>query len=772
VKSTSGARGLLVAGLAAASLISVASAHAGQYSVNYSNGAGCGIYTATGTLNDFNPSVCGGLPLGFGTRASSIPNGTRIGIQTSAPAGIAIIRAQVSPAVLININNQNQWGGGSYYSGGGSQWATGDISESNTGFSSSYWGFQLVCGHSPCTDGAVMSVNAITLTASENQGPALIAVGANNIWYQSAHWIWNAPGDPWSIALSGSDPSGVCQMWAIVNGVQINAPGVARDTTQWQQCPNWTWSATAAQAATVDTRDYVATSGPLALTLAAKNAAGVVSAPSETLSVDNDPVGVALSTPNDPNPSVWINHAVTVNAAASAGPSGVGGIDCALDAAAARAYPAGGVTINGDGTHTFSCTAWNNAIDPNGNYATGTSSESIKVDEAPPSIAFEPQNPGDPAQLTVDTGDMESGVAGGSIEIAPAGTSDWSSLPTSFDGQHLLAALDDAGLHGSYTIQATSCDTVGNCASTSETLTLPLRLSAASDVSFAKIDAPAQIVRKRVLVDFRYKRERRHGKLVKVKTGGHYRTVRLVIHTNARCAHKRIKTGRRRWKEISVCRTLKLHTVTTKRVAHGKPVTVHGLLLTRDGVPVANAPVSILTAPDNGLRQFSQAASVTTSTTGVWSVKLPAGPSRIIHAVYAGSATMLPATGKAIVNVPARIAMSITPRTLPWAGVITIYGKLRGGYVPPDGVALRLLVRYPGSKLPSPLLALRTNAKGGFTIHWTYNAGRGIATYPFSVATTATESDYPFAPTESRRIKVTFGPPTPRGCCRSGQFPK
>ena len=35
---------------------------------------------------------------------------------------------------------------------------------------------------------------------------------------------------------------------------------------------------------------------------------------SETLNVDNDPVSVSLSTPDDPNPTVWVNHAVTVDA--------------------------------------------------------------------------------------------------------------------------------------------------------------------------------------------------------------------------------------------------------------------------------------------------------------------------------------------------------------------------------------------------------------------------------------------------------------------------
>ena len=45
---------------------------------------------------------------------------------------------------------------------------------------------------------------------------------------------------------------------------------------------------------------------------------------------------------------------------------------------------------------------------------------------------------------------------------------------------------------------------------------------------------------------------------------------------------------------------------------------------------------------------------------------------------------------------------------------MTIRGQLLGGYVPPGGVALRLLVRYPCSRRESPLLALRTDASGGF----------------------------------------------------------
>ena len=198
---------------------------------------------------------------------------------------------------------------------------------------------------------------------------------------------------------------------------------------------------------------------------------------SETLNVDNDPVNVSLSTPNDPNPTVWVNHAVTVDATPSTGPSGLGGMNCSVNGAAAQTYPAAGLTVAGDGVKTVTCTAWNNAVDPQGNHNSGTSSVSLHIDEAPPVLSLAPVNPNDPTAVVADTSDSESGVAGGSIEMAPAGTGSWTSLPTTFTGSQLLAHFNDAGLNGSYSFKVTSCDNVGNCASTTRTMMLPARIS-------------------------------------------------------------------------------------------------------------------------------------------------------------------------------------------------------------------------------------------------------------------------------------------------------
>ena len=123
-------------------------------------------------------------------------------------------------------------------------------------------------------------------------------------------------------------------------------------------------------------------------------------------------------------------------------------MNCSIDGAKAATYTSAGVSVDGSGVHTVSCTAWNNAVDPQGTPNTGTASTTIHIDETPPSLAFEPLDPSDPTQLVVDTSDGLSGVAGGSIAMAPAGTQNWTSLPTTLDGHHLLASIDDAGLSG------------------------------------------------------------------------------------------------------------------------------------------------------------------------------------------------------------------------------------------------------------------------------------------------------------------------------------
>lgn len=679
-----------------------------------------------------------------------------------APAGIVINQVWVPSGDMFYSDPGNQWAAGMHWANGGDvHWNPGAMATNTidivSDINSQWWQFWLACQQTSCSDSAVVHISGLHIFATETAAPAVAAIGSNNIWYQTSNWIWNPAGDPWPAGLSATDPTGICSAEITTNDVsQYYGPLQPNQNNDWQQCPQLNWTSP-----TVDTQQYFpGSSGQLPYQVSATNAAGNTSSPAEILNVDNVPPTVTLTTPNDPNPGGWaVNHAVVVHVTPQAGPSGISSLTCTVDGAPVQLDSNDDLTVDGNGRHTVGCSVANNAVGPQGQHDVGTGSLGIDIDEQPPTLGIEPQNPSDPAQLTVDTSDSESPVAGGSVQIAPAGTANWTQVPAALtsDG-HLLATIPDAGRHGPYTVQATACSQVGNCGSTSETLTLPLRAPSVSDVSLAKIANPlvAKKVKKRVRVGWHWAAVLRHGKAVKVKRGGHWKTI-TVIKLVERCKQKRVKTGKHRWRVTKVCKAPRIKLRRSARIGHGKPVTVHGLLESGQHIPLADTRVQIIAAADNGSRRFRQVATATTNSRGVWSAKLPAGPSRIIRAVFPGSQTLLPAAGTASVTVPAKIELSARPKVLPWSGVVTFRGRLVGGYVPPDGVALRLLVRYPGSRRPSSLLALRTNRRGQFKIRWSYDAGRGVATYAFSVATTANESDYPFAAGASRRIRITFG---------------
>jgi hypothetical protein len=496
----------------------------------------------------------------------------------------------------------------------------------------------------------------------------------------------------------------------------------------------------------------------LPLTLAASNAAAVQSSISETLNVDNDPVGVSLTTPDDPNPSVWVNHAVTVRANASAGPSGIGGMNCSVDGATTQAYPADGVSTDGDGIHTVACTAWNNAVDPEGNPATGASSSTIHIDEAPPSVSFEAQDPTDPTRLLVDTSDSESGVAGGELEMRPASGGSWTPVPTQFDGQHLIARFDDAGRSGPYLFRATSCDAVGNCASSTSTLTLPVRLASASRVSFHPIPDPGEtrVLRDRVRLTRHWVTASAHPRAMRLEPAGQWRTVRVVQARN-RCAQEGAGS-RHGWRRTIARQKPRLGLTRVAHVPFGRAVTIYGLLTTADQAPIAGAQMNILSAPDNGTRQFAQTAVATTDATGHWAAKLPAGPSRIIEALYNGSPTILPAAGRARTIVPAKVRLiSISPRRVPWGGTVRIVGQLAGGYLPPGGALVRLRIGA-GSAGTTYGVREHVTGNGRFSVSYTFGLGDPNTKQSFWFAFASLPmGNFPWAPSESGKRSVIVG---------------
>jgi hypothetical protein len=676
-------------------------ATAGTFQVNVDLGAnntanGCDIFSVNGGgAGIFVTPPCRSAPaggpaqLGFnfiagntgGGPITTAPQGERVGIQTTAPAGIAIVSAISSPAEITNINNGNGWGGGAYWAGGGRQWRTGDPSESDGPFISSYWGWQMICGSgSGCTQNAGIALNSVLLTAAESQGPSVASAGANNLLSQNARYVWNPVGEPYPIPVSTSDPSGVCKIQVIVNATVVPGPAFSPNAAQWHQCPDTSW--TVAGGASVDTRAYVPGAGALTLQLQASNAAEVTTTNTVTVKVDNDPVSVSLSGPTDVASATGATQYVT--SSVTAGPSGVAGSRCAVDGGPTVFYPGASaqIPVAGTGAHQVTCVGENNAVGPAGQPGT--------------------------------------------------------SAPQTFD--------------------------------------MTIRQPTASAITFAHIaDAlRCRRVTETVTVPGRWRTVRRHGKKVRVR--GHKRHARRRVRKcHARTKLKTVRVvlkrhGRpvlRHGKPVYVTRRRRVvllpHTVNepARRIGHGKSTTVSGFVETADGTALGGQPVQVYAAPNDNAPRFHLIRSVITDADGLWTAKVGPGPSRLIEAVYPGTGVTEPATSSTVtLTVPAKISIHITPRVVPWSGKITISGRLVGGWVPGDGVALRLRVPYPGGQvLQEPF---RTNGRGAFRFQWSYGAGRGVVSYRFAVATTATESDYPWAATVSRGVRVTFGRPTPR----------
>jgi hypothetical protein len=194
-------------------------------------------------------------------------------------------------------------------------------------------------------------------------------------------------------------------------------------------------------------------------------------------------------------------------------------------------------------------------------------------------------------------------------------------------------------------------------------------------------------------------------------------------------------------------------------VAHGKGSNIGGWLGLADGQPLGGQRVRILTAPDDGLDHFTDAASATTAADGTWNAILPPGPSRLVESVYDGGATVEPSTSEsAQIVVPAEVKLiRVVPSRVPWGGTVHIVGQLVGGYLPPGGALVRLRIGY-GSARTTYGVQEHVTGDGRFSTTYTFGLGDPsvFRTYWFQIASLPM-GNYPFAPAASGRWSVTVG---------------
>ncbi len=367
------------AGAAFAMLLSYAAIARADYTVSscgsyYNENVFSAVLPPGGSVTT-NGSGCpsggsGGLQL-WGSLSVNGSKGSRGAWEVDAPAGLEIVAASVAAGGITtgNINiSDSPWGGGVYWAGGGQELPTElDGAGSWSGFVSPYFGFQLVCGATPCgkTHIAEMQINGtINLSVRETVGPSLVA--PNGLW-QTTGWVRGQ----WPLNFSGSSPSGMCGLNGTLNQIPITGTTSARDVATWQQC------AAPAVSDTINTAAYG--EGPMPLYIAGYDAAGEITQYTKTIYVDNSTPTLSLSGPSDA-PSTAGTQYVTASAAGS--PSGIDGIACSVDGGPAHWYATSNaqIPVSGLGEHSVGCNAYNNAVDEKGVHGeSATQTWSLKI---------------------------------------------------------------------------------------------------------------------------------------------------------------------------------------------------------------------------------------------------------------------------------------------------------------------------------------------------------------------------------------------------------
>jgi hypothetical protein len=336
-------------------------------------------------------------------------------------------------------------------------------------------------------------------------------------------------------------------------------------------------------------------------------------------------------------------------------------------------------------------------------------------------------------------------------------------VPVSGVGQH---AVTCTGLNN-------AMDASGQRASSAPaSTTLDIQQPTEEAITFSKIADGVKCARvlKRVRVLGKPRTIRLHGHSVQVRR---YHTVtRHVRRCQARTVRRRVLVplehhGRvvrrdghvvrvRRWRRV-VLLPHRVHR-TVRHIRHGRRTTVSGVLLQSDGTPLAGQTITVLAAPNDADPQFSVMSSATTNADGVWIAKVPAGPSRLIQAQYAGTSTAAAASSTLVkLMVPARVRILTHTARVAWGQTVVFTGRVDGGYIPRGGVNLRLRYAY---KQSWATYGVKTHvaADGEFRTRFTFGPGpsREYLNIRFRFSTLP-GGDYPWSHAQSNIVAVRVG---------------
>jgi hypothetical protein len=179
--------------------------------------------------------------------------------------------------------------------------------------------------------------------------------------------------------------------------------------------------------------------------------------------------------------------------------------------------------------------------------------------------------------------------------------------------------------------------------------------------------------------------------------------------------------------------------------------TLTGRLTSATGAPIKDAQVKLLQRIV-GSAATSTIATATTSPTGAWKIKAPAGPSRLLQVAYYSHT--LDTTPASILDVHESVQGVVSmhaPRKAHLGRAVVFSGQLAGGYVPAGGESVQMEILYGGRW--RTIEVLPTNSKGRWTYRYVFTLGAGTS-YLFRAATVP-NGGYPFSSTHTKPVRVT-----------------
>ena len=391
----------------------------------------------------------------------------------------------------------------------------------------------------------------------------------------------------------------------------------------------------------------------------------------------------------------------------------------------------------------------------------------VNVDNAAPTGYFIRPNASDPRKVTLYATDNNGSGIGKVVLQLVNDNNRVTNLPltsnTTGDGDYTAELPPDNQMaKGSYTLQAIVTDNAGNVTNPpldqwqggrGAVISYPLLGSSSMvDALGAGTTAPPLPGDKGTTSTRKLKtkkvRVKAHGKWV-TKTVPVYRVTRVKRHGKWAKKSTPVYTTSKGPAKVELASVK-----TPVRLPYRGKSTADGIVTTGAGVAIVGGKVQISQTVGGKVTVLGTA---TTNASGRWVYHVPAGPSRQLEFQYLGTPLIDAASGTpgAELVTGGTITLKVA-KSVKVGHTLLLAGQLPGGYIPPQGVALRVYYTEKGARGTGDYpKTYHTNAKGRFTIKEpTRKTARG-RTYTFWVQA-VTPSPWPYQGATSKKRTVRF----------------